>query len=244
MFKAELSNPNILKSSFDAISNIVEEVQLQTDNDGIRLNALDKNHITFVHLELKKFLFDEYESTEPAKINVDTTELFKILKRAKNDDRVLLSLDDNNLIITLEGEASRTFKIRLIDLEYDENTPPELDYPTSFEVPFNLLKDSSTDIGIYSDKIKLSVDENNFTIKGDGEFGSVDIEYLHGESIGDTVESVFSLDKVKEMLRADKISTMAKIKLGDNRPMSLSLDMEDGELSFLLAPRIEEDTDV
>ncbi|MGL6297633.1 MAG: proliferating cell nuclear antigen (pcna), partial [Methanobacteriaceae archaeon] len=31
MFKAELSDPNILKTSFEAISSIVDEVQLQTD---------------------------------------------------------------------------------------------------------------------------------------------------------------------------------------------------------------------
>ena len=60
MFKAELSDSNILKTSFDAISSIVDEVQLQTDSEGVRLNALDRSHITFVHLELKASLFDEF----------------------------------------------------------------------------------------------------------------------------------------------------------------------------------------
>ena len=33
MFKAELSDSNILKTSFDAISSIVDEVQIQTDSE-------------------------------------------------------------------------------------------------------------------------------------------------------------------------------------------------------------------
>ena len=53
MFKAELSDSSILKTSFDAISSIVDEVQIQTDSEGMRLDALDRSHITFVHLELK-----------------------------------------------------------------------------------------------------------------------------------------------------------------------------------------------
>ena len=57
MFKAELSDSNILKTSFDAISSIVDEVQIQTDSEGMRLDALDRSHITFVHLELKSSLF-------------------------------------------------------------------------------------------------------------------------------------------------------------------------------------------
>ncbi len=52
MFKAELSDSSILKTSFDAISSIVDEVQIQTDSEGMRLDALDRSHITFVHLRL------------------------------------------------------------------------------------------------------------------------------------------------------------------------------------------------
>ncbi len=51
----------------------------------------------------------------------------------------------------------------------------------------------------------------------------------------------FSLEKIREMLKADKFSDIAVIKLGDDMPLDLKLKMvsDDGELSFLLAPRIE-----
>ncbi|MDL2246283.1 proliferating cell nuclear antigen (pcna) [Methanobrevibacter sp. OttesenSCG-928-K11] len=243
MFKAELSDSNILKTSFDAISSIVDEVQIQTDSEGMRLDALDRSHITFVHLELKASLFDEYVCDEPEKINIDTDELMKVLKRAKSDDRVLMSLDEGNFIITFEGEAKRRFKIRLIDMEYEAPSPPELDHPTRFEVPFALLKDSINDIDIFSDKISLKVDSEKFTAAAEGEFGDASIEYIHGEKIDTEVKSLFSLEKIREMLKADKFSDIAIIKLGDDMPLNLKLRMvsEDGELSFLLAPRIETD---
>ena len=243
MFKAVLTDPSILKTSFDAISSIVDEVQMQTDNEGLRLDALDRSHITFVHLELKADLFDDYSCSEPQKINVDTEELMKVLKRAKADDVLELSLDEGNLIVTFEGEARRVFKIRLIDIEYEAPTPPELEYPTEFEVPFSLLKDSIQDIEIFSDKIIFTVDEDKFYASAEGEFGAAKIEYLHGEKIEEKAKSVFSLDKIKEMLKADKFSDIISLRLGNDMPLNLRLKMvsDDGELSFLLAPRIESD---
>lgn len=241
MFKAVLSDSNILKTSFDAISSIVDEVQMQADEEGLRLDALDRSHITFVHLELKKNVFDEYQCKEPLKINVDTEELMKVLKRAKSEDMVELTTDEGNLIITFEGEARRRFKIRLIDIEYEAPSPPQLDYPTEFEIPFSLLKDSIQDIGIVSDKIALQVDEDKFKASAEGDFGDAKIEYLHGEKIQENAKSVFSLEKVKEMMKADKFSETAQIKLGNDMPLNLYLKMvsDEGELSFLLAPRIE-----
>lgn len=243
MFKVELSDSNILKTSFDAISSIVDEVEIQTDSEGMRLDALDRSHITFVHLELKSDLFDEFICDVPEKINIDTDEFMKVLKRAKSQDKVILSVDEGNLIITFEGEATRTFKIRLIDMEYDTPVPPQLDHPTSVQIPFSLLKDSINDIDIFSDKILLRIDSENFTASADGEFGDASIEYIHGEKINEEVKSLFSLDKIREMLKADRFSNVAEISLGNDMPLLLSLEMVtgDGELSFLLAPRLETD---
>ncbi|SCG86739.1 proliferating cell nuclear antigen (pcna) [Methanobacterium congolense] len=241
MFKAVLSDSNILKTSFEAISSIVDEVQMKADGDGLRLDALDRSHITFVHLELKSALFDVFSCDEPLKINVDTEELMKVLKRAKSEDVVELTVDEGNLIVTFEDEARRTFKIRLIDIEYEAPSPPELEYPTEFEIPFNLLKNSIQDISIVSDKIALIVDSDKFIASAEGEFGDAKIEYLHGEKITENAKSVFSLEKIKEMLKADKFSETAVMRLGNDMPLTLSLNMvaDEGELSFLLAPRIE-----
>ncbi|MDI3483683.1 MAG: proliferating cell nuclear antigen [Methanobacteriaceae archaeon] len=241
MFKAELNDPNILRTSFDAISSIVDEVQIQVDSEGMRLDALDRSHITFVHLELKREVFDEYECDEPEKINVDTEELMKVLRRARAGDRLIITSDDANLILTFEGEATRQFKIRLIDIEYETPQPPEIRYENEFEVPFSLLKDAIADIDIFSDKITFQVDEEKFIISSRGEFGDAMIEYYHGEKIKEPARSVYSLDKIREMLKADRFSETATINLGNDMPLKLTLKMpeDEGELSFLLAPRLE-----
>ena len=241
MFKAKLNTPKILKTSFEAISSIVDEIQIQTDKEGIRVNAIDRSHVSYVKLELKHELFEEFVCDEPEKINIDTMELMKVLKRSKSDDKVLMSLDEGNFIITFEGEATRTFKIKLIDLEYEQNNPPEINHPTTLEIPYKLLKDSVKDLASFSNSISLMIDNDNFKLSAKGDFGEGTIDFLHGEKVDTNAKSSFSAEKLNEIIKADKFSDIAIIGLGDDMPLSLKLEMvsEDGVLSFLLSPRVE-----
>ena len=100
MFKAELNNSNILKTSFDAISSIVDEVQIQTDSEGMRLDALDRSHITFVHLELKASLFDEFICDEPEKINNAIITIVSIILKILFNP-CLKSLNNRYIIYTI-----------------------------------------------------------------------------------------------------------------------------------------------
>lgn len=241
MFKAVLGDSNILETSFKAISSIVPEVQIRAEKGGLRLDALDQSHMTFVHLGLNIGLFDEYQCDEPMSINVDTEELMKVLKRADKDDIIILSVDEDNLILTFQGEAERIFMIRLIDMEYSAPSPPELDHPNHFEVPFDLMKNSIKDTEIVSDKISLSVDEKYFRVLAEGDFGDAKIKYLHGERIAEPARAIYSLDKIKEILKADKFSESIVIRLGNDMPINLILETvgADAVLEFLIAPRIE-----
>lgn len=241
MFRAVLNDPSILKTSFNAIASIVGEVQILADSAGLTLDALDKSHIVFVHLELKPDLFDEYKSDEPLELNVDTYELINVLKRAGKDDTIELSSEGENLTLIFEGEARTTFNIHLIDMEYESPSPPELDYPVEVELPFNLLKDAVKDVEIVSNKVMFNVDQNKVIISGEGEFGDVRKEYVHGEEVKEEVVVMGSLEKIKEVTRADKFSDTVVLKLGNELPLNFILKMpsDEGELSFFIAPRIE-----
>ena len=142
MFKIELSNGSLIKDAFDAISTMVDEVVCVIDNDGFRLTAMDRSHISFVSLDLKPTVFDEFECTVPEKVVLDTDEFMKVLKRMKNSDILRLTNDEGNLIIRYIGDAEREFKIRFIDSEYDIPQPPTLEPPVAVTVPSGLMKDA------------------------------------------------------------------------------------------------------
>lgn len=240
--KAVLGNPTLLKHVFDALSWIVDEIQIRVESSGMKLKALDRSHITFVDLDLQKDFFDEFECNEPIKLNLDTEEMLKVLKRVKSDDTLTLTSDDNNLILIFEGNGvKRTFKIRLIDIDYEPPSPPDLEWGAEIELPMDLFKTGIKDAEIVGDKIGLKVDSEKFYMAAGGEFGDADLQYIHGEKVDGKYMSIFSLERISSMLKAEKFASEISMCLGNNMPFYLSMINGSGVLSFLLAPRIEQE---
>ena len=155
-------------------------------------------------------------------------------------DTLKLTADEGNLIINLEGEVSRTFKLKLIDMDYETQRPPELNPPAVVEVESDLLNDSLKDMLLFSEVARYIVNEDYFIAESTGEFGDTSFKYIHGENINGTFESQFACDKLKDIFEASKFSDIVEIQLGNDMPVifDFKLNSGDGDLKFLLAPRL------
>lgn len=243
MFKLELSNNNLLKTAFNSISEIVKEVTLIFDNTGMHLTCLDQGHTVFITLDLNKDVFDEYACEKPEKIAIDCKEFMSILKKGKSKDRLLMTNDDYNLLMNFEGDGTKKFKIRMIDIEYDTPTPPEMNIPNSVTLPSALLNEYVTDLADFSNSIIFRLDGDYFKIINDGDFGEGEIEYLHGENMSESVQTNLSVEKLENTLRATKFSRNVTVHIGDDLPVLINyiLPSDNGKLSYMIAPRIESD---
>jgi proliferating cell nuclear antigen len=239
--RVELYNPSIFKEVFDCISHIVDECKLEFSNFGLTINALDKSHITFISLDFKYDLFDTYEVPENESVLIDTVEFIKVLKRCKNDEIMRIQTDNNNLILTFEGESTRKYNLRLIDNEYETPKPPSIDYPLTIEVPSNLIKDTLSDMKLFSENFKISVDEDYLRLYTEGMKGATEMKYLHGSNIQQYVESGYSIEKFVDIFRASKLTETVELGLGNDLPVTITFKLVtgDGQVSFLLAPRLE-----
>lgn len=240
--KLELYNPSIFKEVFDTISHIVDECKLEFDNLGMRINALDKSHIVFISLEFKYHLFDTYEVPDPESVFIDTLQFLNVLKRCKNDNVLKMETNDNNLILTFEGDATKTYHIRLIDNDYEVAKPPAIVLPVKVNAPSNLIKDTLSDMELFSENFKISVDEDYIRLFTDGQIGDTEMKYLHGANIAEYVKSSYSIDKVKDIFRCSKLSEEVELDIGNDMPIVITFRLVtgDGLVSFLLAPRLEE----
>ena len=242
-FKVKLVDNKIFKNAFESLSVIVDEIHINVDSEGIRCSALDRSHITFCNLELSASLFDEFTCETPEELHVDTNELMNILKRLNSNDVLCIGADEGNLILHFYGEATRRFRTRLIDGEYDSPVPPKIPVVNEIEASSTLIKDAINDVSLYSERLEFSVDEDYLIIKSGDDFGDVEIKYLHGANVSEYCKSSFSVDKVKEILKSSKFSPIIKMGLGSDIPalFEFNLPTGDGKLSFMLAPRLSEE---
>jgi len=240
--KIELTNHGTLKSCFESISRIVDEITLVADSDGLHLSTLDKSHIIFITLDLKKTFFDMYQCDVPEKIAIDCTEFHKVLKKSKSSDILELSLDEGYFNVILKGDATRKFSIPLIDLHYEHAVPPTLELPYTIKIPSGLLKEYIDDMDMYSEKLTFTLDEDYFIVSTEGQKGNAEIKYLHGENVRSVVRSSFAVDKLQNILKANKFSEECEVNIGEDMPLQLVMNLvtNDGKLEYLLAPRLNE----
>ena len=241
--RLEVANHGMLKAAFDSISAIVDEITLTADSEKLKLRCLDRSHITFIVMDLDKTFFDEYECEKPEKIAIDCNDFNKILKKCKSSDILEIFTEDSNLVMKFRGDAVRTFKLGLIDMEYDNPQPPAIEFPCTVQIPSSLMKEYIGNMEMFSEKLDLLVDGDYLKIRTDGQMGEANIDYLHGEHITEAVKSCFSIPKLQEIFRASKFSEQCFLEIGDDKPLRVSFKLitGDGELSYLLAPRLETD---
>lgn len=241
--KVELSDNKIMKNAFESISRIVDEATIIFDTEGMRLTTLDRSHITFISLDFKKTLFDEYQCTTPEHACIDVNEFMKVLKKCKSNDILRLSVDEGNLIIIFDGDATRKFKLRLIDEEYEPQVPPKISHPCNIQIPIDVLADALNDMDLFSERVQFMIDENYFIISADGAFGDAATKYLHGENILEVARSSFTIEKLKDIMKSSKFTNTVEIGLGNDIPLILTLTLpsKDGMLQYLIAPRIEQE---
>lgn len=237
------SDVNILKSSFEAISKIVAEVQVEIDSDGMRLNAINPSHTTFVHLNINKSEFDVFECDVPRKIAFTTDDFLKYLKRVGRNDLLELSADEKYLTIHSEGNTNKTFKLKLIEIDYAVPDFPELEFSMNVDMDTKIFKEICTDIVDFSQKLRIYNEGNIIMFEAFGDFVDAEIEYVCSNDAKQQYASIYDLEMIKDMLKADKFASKTTLSYGDDMPLLVDMksENENQNLCFLLAPRIEEE---
>ena len=239
--KIELKNIKNFKNILTNVEYFLEEVKFEVDQDGLRFRGLDKSHVAFIGLYVDKEYFDTFEIDEPQSCIVDTNELVKIIKRAKSNDTLRLSFDESNLKLQFINEdTKRKFQIRQVDMEYDSPAMPKIKYPISFSINYKILMDSVKDAELYSEKVRLRTEEYSLFVETESNSGDYKSELSLLENIG-KYKSNFSIVWLNKIFRISGISDEITINMGNDMPLFLELEDEEGlKVDFLLAPRIEE----
>ena len=243
-----LAEPKYLKESISVISELVTEAKLKITSDKIELVAMDPANVAMIIFKLLSSCFVEYKLSEPVEIGINLNNLKQILRRAKSNDAVTLELSDGKLDITLKSNTTRRFSLPIIELDDKEQKVPELSFPVIIETSTEILNEAVEDISIVSDAISLIAEPNKLIVKGEGDFSKANIE-IPADSITtisndepDPVKSKYSLEYLKKMIGGSKISDKVTIMFDRDYPLRLDYKVIDKvQLSFILAPRVEND---
>ncbi len=247
MLKATI-DADILKETIDAISSLVTECRLHTDENGFTTRAVDAANVAMVSVTLKKEAFDGYGSTKN-EIGLDIAKMKNIFGMMGKNDVITLELPDESHKLQISFEGYR-YSLALLDPNTIRKDPnlPNIDLPGRVVLSGAELHNTIKAAAVISDKIALGIDPatQTFFTSADGDtdhihrsFGKDEVNFINGTES----RSLFSLDYLKDMGKVMGRAAEVEVALGIDHPARFSFYIANGNghVEYLLAPRIEAD---
>ncbi len=247
MFKIDINDIRTFRLVIDAISQIIDEGAFNITKEGIKVRAMDPPHVAMIMLDLSKQAFDKYEIEKEKTIGLDLERLKTILRRAQPEDILKIESEEkkNLFKLTFEGASRRSFTLHLLDIAESEFKTPNLEFDAFVEIRSEVLKNAINDARIVGDLLVFEVDQDRLSMKSWGDLGEVDIE-LDKESEGlidlnvkEHAKSMFNVDYLQNMMVPSPMTETVKISLGTDLPLELRFEIPNGNITYLLAPRVE-----
>jgi proliferating cell nuclear antigen len=245
MFKATI-DADILKSSIETLSVLVDEARFRISTEGLSVRAVDPANVAMVSFELAASAFDDY-AADDCEIGMDLTKINDIFGVAEKNEKATLELDEmsQKMAIHIGGFS---YTLSLLDPSTIRAEPriPQLELPAEVVLNGKELQKAVKAAEKISDHMSLGVDEEIFYMEAEGDTDKVRLEMPRDQLIdlkSGEARSLFSLDYLSDIVKPASKSNEVTLELGRDYPIRISFTIAEGagKISYLLAPRIESD---
>lgn len=238
----KLENPKILSDIITIISELVTEVKIKVNKEGLSLTAVDPANVAMVHFKMPADLFSEYNLENDEILGVNLDNLKAVLRRCKPGSSLTIERQENTLRLGIQDRIKRDFNLALLDIDVEEKEMPQWEFNSVIKLNADTLVEVLEDCSIVSDACTFIAEPSKFIVEAFGlnsaraEFSSDEVEIHSANSI-----ARFSLEYMNKFAKGSKISNRANLSFSNNHPMRLDFPTGNVMLSFVLAPRIEQE---
>lgn len=234
----QLNDWIILKNIFININEIIDELVIECNPEGLDFKGIDRSHICFFEGNLKKSFFENYEINKILYLYIDLNELVKVLKRGNNKDSFIFKADNEVIKIIFKNKNTRTFSITQLDTLDNMRDLPKLDYSIDFNCDFDTIKNSLKDADLYSDRLTFTCENDALILSCDGTSGNYKNECELINPVGDNCSATYSVSWLFKIFNNKLSSNELKIHMGNDYPMLIEMGLDSIKMNYLIAPRI------
>lgn len=239
--KLRLDHPKLFSDITGIISELVLEVRLRVNKEGMSIIAIDPANVAMTLFKLPASAFAEFEIDSEEVLGVSLENLKAVLRRIKPGSILVITKEENELKLLIKDKITKEFNLALIDIEGEEKKMPNLEFLSRIEMNGSDFADAIEDCGVVADSCSFISEPNKFVIKAKGSLNSFKSEFSEDElSIqAQNASSKYSLEYLQKMVKATKITDKVIINFSNDYPLRLDFITPFIELMFVLAPRVE-----
>ncbi len=240
--KLKLDDPKLFANIISIISELVTEVRIKVNKEGMNLVAVDPASVAMTYFSIPAELFSVFEVEKEEVLGINLENLKAVLRRCGLGSSLIIERIENMLKLSIQDKIKRDFEIALIDIEGDEKEMPKWEFDSVIKMDAETFVDIVEDCKVVSDACTFTAEPNKFMVEGRGlhsaraEFSSDEVEIHSGNST-----AKFSLEYLSKFAKGARVSNKVVLNFSDNHPMRVNFPTGNVMLSFILAPRVEQD---
>jgi proliferating cell nuclear antigen len=243
------------KQVIDALKDILMDVNLEFDETGMKIVALDNTHVVMVHLKLDADKFEKYICDKKLYVGINIMKLHALIKTIGNKDELMLYVernDPNSLGIRIENRTKgmRTnYKLSMLDINVVKIKIPPPDFQTIITMPSVDFQKIIRDMNNLAEYIEIRNVENQLYFNCKGEFCTqetvLEIDKCPNLSIVrktekpfEIIQGIFNIKYLLMFIKCTNLHNVVEIYLNNNFPLILRYQVASlGEIKLCLAPQ-------
>lgn len=179
-FMIKTIQSNSIKNLIESLKDILTDTNIEINNSGLKIIAMDPSHTVLVHLKLESKEFQEFVCNEEMILGVNMINFHKLFKFIGNNDTLTLYVDkDNesqlNIIMENSDKNSMTkYKLNLMDIPRENVEIPNLIFNSIITMPSSDFQKLCRDLHNISNTVEIKSINNKLIFTSMGNIGSVE----------------------------------------------------------------------
>lgn len=247
---------DIFVSVFQVLKNCSTLISITFEPDVAHIQGMDKSHVCLFDVKLHKNWFTNYDIIDSTKICFDSNVFHSIIStKSENQDLIIkMNSDDQDVLYVnfesievKKGDFKKSFKMPLVEYEYEEMNIPTVDYDAEFSLLSKQITDMFSQLNNFGNDIIINCSETSISLTTNGITGEmrvdIPIDDLSSYSIveGEDITLTYSLAYINKMCITNKLSADVEFSLSNECPMKISYDLgDDSSMIFFMAPKMND----
>jgi proliferating cell nuclear antigen len=243
----------IFKQVIDALKDILTDVNLEVDENGLKIVAMDNTNIVLIHMKLDADKFEEYFCEKKMYIGICMLKLHMLIKTIGTNDLLTLYVrkdDPSTLGIKItnnEKNVETNYKLSTLDIDILNIEIPPVDFHTIITMPSSYLQKIIRDMHNLADYIEIRNISDQLVLSCKGDFCSQEtilgIEKSQNITISknaddnhEIIQGVFSLKYLTIFTKCTNLCSNVEIYLKNSYPIILRYSIASlGEIKLCLS---------
>jgi proliferating cell nuclear antigen len=244
----------IFKQVIDALKDILTDVNLEIDETGIKIVAMDNTNIVLIHLKLDADKFEEYYCEKKTFIGICMLKLHMLIKTIGSNDLLKLYVHKSDpsilgiKIINNEKNVETNYKLSTLDIDVLNIEIPPVNFHTVITMPSSHLQKIIRDMHNLSDYIEIRNIQDQLILSCKGDFctqetilgtekaNNITILKNKDESSHEIIQGVFSLKYLTIFTKCTNLCANVEIYLKNSYPIILRYSIASlGEIKLCLS---------